>query len=758
MPQALLPLIPDGATTISDRMSIVRENGVWTYFNGVHPVFSHPETDRPSFRMFTAQMACLGGCRQSDIVRTFGVSANSVKRAVKKYREEGIDSFFQPRAVRGATVMTDDITRRAQELLDRGNSRNEVAAELGIKSDTLRKAIKLERLREPARPTTPDVARRTDEASDKSDRSAADVSAEMGVACTRPEDRVLAAVGALQGAPTEFEACRDVSFGGVLCGLPALAENGLFEHLQTSFPSLSGYYTTLQVVTLLAYMALCRIKTVEQLQYESPGELGKLMGLDRVPEVRCLRKKLSLLSEGDSPEKWAAILSREWLEAAPELAGTLYVDGHVRLYHGNQTELPRRYVSRQRLCLRGTTDYWVNDAVGQPFFVVERPIDQGMLEALQSDIVPRLLKEVPHQPTEQELKDDRYRHRFVIVFDREGYSPVFFNEMWTKHRIACITYHKHPKDSWPEDCFQETQVKLPNGEQPLLKLAERGSWIGDRKHGLWVREVRKLTETGHQVSLISSAYNQIALQDAAGMFSRWSQENFFRYMRQHYAIDLLSEYRTEDIPGTKRPVVNPAWRELDRRFRSLNGKLQQRRARFAAHSIHPEPDAANVPKWEQRKSELLEVVQQIEHEWEQVKEQRKQTPHHLDWDQLPRDDKFQQLAPSRKRLIDTVKMIAYRAETAMMTIVREILAREDDARSLLRDLFRTDADLTPDAAAGVLKVSVHGMANPRSNRAIRHLLDQLNAAEFLYPGTNLKLEYSLLGLPAEPTAEQTGAN
>ena len=156
-------------------------------------------------------------------------------------------------------------------------------------------------------------------------------------------------------------------------------------------------------------MALCRIKTVEQLQYQPPGELGKLLGLDRVPEVRCLRHKLAALSLDDGPEKWAGLLSRDWLKAEPELAGALYVDGHVRLYHGSQTALPKRYVSRQRLCLRGTTDYWVNDILGQPFFAVERPIDQGLLEVLQSDIVPRLLKEVPGQPTEAELKADRYR-------------------------------------------------------------------------------------------------------------------------------------------------------------------------------------------------------------------------------------------------------------------------------------------------------------------------------------------------------------
>jgi len=115
----------------------------------------------------------------------------------------------------------------------------------------------------------------------------------MGVACTRPIERVLASLGVLPGgATTEFQECRDVTFGGVLCALPALTANGLFTHLPSVFPNLGGYYTTLQIVTLLANMALCRIKTVEQLQHHSPGELGKLMGLDPVPEVRCLREKL----------------------------------------------------------------------------------------------------------------------------------------------------------------------------------------------------------------------------------------------------------------------------------------------------------------------------------------------------------------------------------------------------------------------------------------------------------------------------------
>lgn len=757
MPQALLPMIPHGATRINDLISVVRQDHQWAYFCGVQPVFQHPEDDRQSFRMFTAQLCYQGACTQAQIIRTFGVSKNSVLRSVAKYRREGIDGFYRPRRSRGSPVMTAEVTARAERLLNLGHARREVAEELGVKYDTLCKAINQGRVQQPALVSAeevslpPPVSHSPVAASDKSTRSDADAAAgdEMGIACTRPCERVMAAIGVLPGgATTQFQVCRDVSYGGVLCALPALAENGLFRHLE-SLPVLSGYYMKLHVILLLAYMALCRIKAVEQLQYETPGELGKLMGLDRIPEVRCLRKKLSQLSQNEAPQRWAGVLSKEWMEQNPELAGTLYIDGHVRLYHGQKTQLPRRYVARQRLCLRGTTDYWVNDALGQPFFCVERPVDHGLLEALRSDVVPRLLNEVPGQPPAEQLEADPYLSRFVIIFDREGYSPTFFREMWTEHRIACITYHKYPKENWPESEFTETPITMPGGEVLSLKLAERGSWIGDRREGLWVREVRKLTRSRHQTSLISTAYGQLGVENAGRLFSRWSQENFFRYMMEHFAIDALNEYRTEAIPGTNRPVVNPAWRELDRQHRSVKGKLTQRQARFAAVTLHPQAEESEIQKWERQKADLREQIEPLENELIALKERMKSTPKHLAWDDLPEDQKFERLAPSRKRLTDTVKLVAYRAETALAAIVREKLSHVDESRSLIRDLFRSDADIHPDEAAGVLAVRLHTLANPRSNRAIQHLLDRLNAAEFTYPGTNLRLAYSLSTPPAE---------
>ena len=737
MPQALLPLIPSGATRINNVWGVEKIDGRWFYFCGLNPVFIHAEEDRRSFRMFTSQLVYQGQCRQVEIIRAFGISRNSVSRGVQKFKEGGADAFFAARKGRGGSVFTEEVTARAQEQLNLGMSKKDVADKLDIKYDTCCKAVSQGRLSEPSK--SKDIV-----ASDKSTRSFEDASAQIGNACTRPIERVSAAFGRLpDGAPTLFESCRDVTFGGVMCALPALIASGLLRHVDPCLKTLTGYYTTLQVLILMAQMALCRIKTVDQLQYHSPGELGKSMGLDRVPEVRCLRAKLAELSKDNAPEKWSGLLCRDWMEASPELAGALYVDGHVRVYHGAKTKLPKRFVSRERLCLRGTTDYWINDALGQPFFVVNRPVDQGMLEALRTDIVPRLLEDVPGQPSDEELKENPLLHRFVIIFDREGYSPAFFKEMWEKHRIGCITYHKFPKGTWPKEWFKDTEVKMPTGELLTLKLAEMGSFIGDKKNGLWVREVRKLNKNSdHQTSLISSAVGAIATENAASIFSRWSQENFFAYMAKHYSLDLLSEHGTEEFPGIQQ-VVNPVWRELDRQNRSLKSKLTNRRSRYAALDLHPEMEDKKVTKWKRKKAELVEEIEHFENDLEQIKEKLGENPKHIDWHDMKEDDKFERLKPSCKHLTDTIKMIAYRAETAMVNTVREKLARKDDARSLIRDLCNSEADILPCIKTDTLTIRVHSMANPRSNRAIEHLLANLNDTEFNYPGTNLKMCFTM---------------
>lgn len=562
----------------------------------------------------------------------------------------------------------------------------------------------------------------------------------MGMACTDTVGRMLAAVG--HGpAGLRFEVCRSVTFGGVLCALPALVENGLLAHGGKLPPLSAGYYEQPHLLLLLAFMALCRIRTAEQLRYQPPGELGKLVGLDRVPEVRTLRQKLACWAQDPAAvAAWSTALSQQWLQMDPEAAGVLYVDGHVRVYHGQQAVLPRRYVSRERLCLRGTTDYWVNDQIGQPYFVVSSEFNTGMLEMLRTEIVPRLLADVPGQPTAEELQRDPRRHRFLMVFDREGSSPAFFQEMWQQHRIGCVSYRKQPLETWPEAEFGEQRVAMPGGGEVSMRLAERGiAWPA----GFWVREIRKLSATGHQTSLVTTAYSLADQRIAAYMFSRWSQENFIKYMMQHFAVDALCERGVEAVDET-REVVNPAWRQQDAQVRRRRQKLQQRQATYAAVELDDQLQSANIQRYQERKSQLREEIEELQQQLEQARNQRNALAHRIPVKDLPEPEKIKRLCPSRKQILDTIKMIAYRAETGLCALLRDEVGRLEDVRPLLRDLFRHDANLWPQPDHHRLTVELHHLANPQADRAAEKLFAKLNALECPYPGTQLVLHYKLV--------------
>jgi hypothetical protein len=212
----------------------------------------------------------------------------------------------------------------------------------------------------------------------------------------------------------------------------------------------------------------------------------------------------------------------------------------------------------------------VNAMDGRPFFVLSCAVDPGLLTMLREQIVPRLKADAPNQPSVEELQADRLLSRFTIVFDREGYSPSFFAQM-KEQRIAVVTYRKYSAAPWAEQEFRIHQVRLVSGDQVQLQLAERGVQLSN---DLWVREVRHRSPDGHQSALLSTDYRSDLSRIAAAMFARWSQENFFKYMRQHYNLDRLIEYGTEPIPDTTR-VVNPARRQLESQIRRQNGLLSR---------------------------------------------------------------------------------------------------------------------------------------------------------------------------------------
>ena len=768
--QSLLPMIPGGATPIAGILSVFHDtrDASWQYFFGTMPIFRHAQDDQASFKLITSQLITQGACRIVDVSRAFGVAEISVKRSVKAFRERGGHAFYQSgRRPRGGTVMTPEVIAQAQQLLDQGRSRRDIATELKIGLETLKKAIHSGRLKEtrPEPAPSPDSNAAPAPADSKSERSAAAAECPMGKACHREDERVAAALGLLSSASIRFEAARDLKYGGVLCALPALEAIGLFDCLDQHFTLPRGYYDVMHIVTILAFMALLRIKTNEQLRFEDPGELGRLLGLDRIPEVKILRAKIKAMCTEEASRAWLLQLAKRWMEESSDLAGVFYVDGHVRLYHGSRTELPRRFVSREKLCLRGITDYYVNDALGRPFFVVSKTVNEGMNAAIVDDILPQLLQDAP-QPDAAALQAKPWCPRLTLVFDRESSGRNLFEKLWTKHRVACVSYQKNVKDRWPETEFKELIIHMPDGEKTTMKLAERGTNIGTAKSPFWIKEIRKLTETGHQTSVITTDYSLTPEQVAARMFSRWSQENFFRYAGENFGIDRLTDYQLQEFPDPSKLVVNPERRRLDGEVRSLSQRLSKKKAEFASADIEagkvsgktageasgkPAPVSVAIA----RKAALLEDVEALDKELKELKLKRSAVAKHIPYQELPEDQKFKLLEPSRKIFSDTIKMVAYRSETAMASILKEILGRDEDARRLTKDIMSGEADLQPDPATGVLHVILHRLSNPQADAAARELLKTLNDTDCLYPGTEWRLRYRLVGDPLPPIEAAT---
>jgi hypothetical protein len=570
----------------------------------------------------------------------------------------------------------------------------------------------------------------------------------MGVATTNVLDRVMASVGLLPGGvAVRFEVCADVSRGGVLLALPALLVCGLLRHSAKYFHLPEGYYTLANIFLLLGLMTLNRVKSIEGLRRSAPGEWGKILGLDRCPVVETLRQKIKLITHsGPAVEQWAAALAQDWMQAESleqAAGGLLYlVDGHVRVYHGSQTKLPRHYVARQRLCCRATTDYWVNHPEGSPVFKINQAVDPGMVQVIREQIVPRLEADIPNQPTPEQLKADPFLGRFTLVFDREGYSPGLFRQMWDK-RIACQTYRKQPYEPWPQEEFVETPVRLNNGTTVRWKLAERGVLLGAKQsEQLWVREVRKLTERGHQTAVVGTQYRVDQGQIARDQFGRWSQENFFHYAGRSFDLDRLIDYQLEAVPETVE-VVNPRWRQLDSQVRRARAVLARQKGDFAALTLQGDIETDQVQEFLNRKQALQDQIQQQETQLTELKKQRREQKRKLPLAELPETERFEQLSHRSKHFIDTIKIIAYRAETALVHTLREKIQahHQDEARSLARQIFQTEANLIPDPQAKTLTVEIHGLSTPRDDAALEHLCAELTATETKYPGTDLRLIY-----------------
>jgi hypothetical protein len=555
----------------------------------------------------------------------------------------------------------------------------------------------------------------------------------IGVGATRIEDRVFAALG-LQNAEISFESSESVEYGGVLLLFPFLMANGLLSYKNYYSKRLSGYYDFDNVILTLAMMYLCRIKSIEQLKHFSPGEMGKLLGLDRIPEARCLRGIINELTVQERASEWNAYLSEQWINQ--EDTSIYYIDGHVQVYHGHLANLGKKHVSRQKLCLPGMVDFWVNNADGLPYFYVTGQVNEKLQEMITTQLVPRLLELTDGRVRQEDLDADQTLPRFTLVFDREAYSPAFFKHLWESFRIAVITYRKNVTDQWDEEDF--TVYDIDTDLETTMELCEKQVAL----NGVALREVRRLTDTGHQTSVITTNYKISTAMIALYMFSRWTQENFFRYMRQEYDIDRIIQYGVDELDNNIM-VVNREYSNITYRLKKLRERIARRQAKlYALVEQNIAGEIEQTGKNIEKQSFFRKEIESLEAEEQELLAQRALHPYKISIGEMPEHTRYNKLKTESKHLQNIIKIICYRAETAIANLLASYYQKSsNEIRALVKSIIFAKADLYPNYQTNTLTVRLNSLATPRDNSAVREICQTINDYEAIFPGTNLKMVY-----------------
>lgn len=537
-------------------------------------------------------------------------------------------------------------------------------------------------------------------------------------------DRLLAYLGLLNDATPLFRSGHHVPGAGVLLALSAMVATGVLTAARQVYGSLGPAFYGLRTTLLtLLLMALLRIKRPEALKEHSPTDLGRLLGLDRAPEVKTLRRKLTRLARLGGAERLGRLVAERRVAARGAALGFLYVDGHVRVYYGHRP-LPKTYVARRHLALPATTDYWVNDQQGEPLFVVTAEANAGLVRML-----PDLLREV------RALVGER---RVTVVFDRGGWSARLFADLLSQG-FDLLTYRKGRSRPVPRRRFQD-HVGLFDGREVRYHLADHGvRLLGGR---LRLRQVTRLQD-GHQTPIVTSRRDLPAVEVASRMFERWRQENFFKYLREEFLLDALVDYQIEPADPA-RAVPNPAWTAIDARLRAARAEISQLQQRYGAAALaNPERARPTMRGFKIAHGHVAQAIRAASRRARALERQRARIPRRIPVGQRTEEPVIK-LATERKHLTNLLKMVAYQAESDLVGLVAPHYKRhEDEGRTLVQTALASAADL--EVTETELRVTLAHLSSAHRSRAIAAVCQELNAMATVFPGTHLRLHYAVAG-------------
>lgn len=548
-------------------------------------------------------------------------------------------------------------------------------------------------------------------------------------------DRCLARLGLLDDAAPLFGDHQELPRAGVLLAVPVLQAHGGLEVFARLFGSIGpAFYGLRTTVMSLVLLALLRIKRPENVKEYSPEQLGHLLGLDRMAEVKTLRRKLTELAERRQGHALMNELARLRVAQNEERIAFLYLDGHVREYSG-QEPLAKTKKAQRSVATCAATDTWLHDADGAPLLLVTSEMNAGLTRVLEP--IVREAKAL--------LPGDR---RLTVVFDRGGWSMRLFARLEALG-VDIITYRKGKRRLVPRSRFRAQRV-LENGvektywlyDQPRVRVGRlrphrRRRACGDPEY-LWLRQITVLRDDGRQTVIVTNRTDLSAVEVVRRMFRRWRQENYFKYMSEEFALDALVEYGVEEVSAeATRP--NPARRRVAKQRQQAKAEVSRLRAELgAAAAANQEQQRPTMRGFKVAQAGLRQQLAQAEWHARDLAEQLRQLPKRVPAKGL------KTLKTEKKLIVDAIKIIAYQCETALQDCLHKHYARAgDEGRTLLQAAFQSSASL--EVTETELKITIASQSSPHRSAALAKLCGELDAEIVYYPGSNLRVRLAVAG-------------
>ncbi len=730
--QPVLPLLPARARSVGPSAGLLEgpDGGVVFVFGLA--TFSYASADQAGRRLAAVQLVTTKIASVAEVASAFGVNEATLWRWKRAFSSGGVVGLVAERpGPKRPSKLTGSLAARIVQLEATGLTLQQIGDRSGVSTATVRVALGRVTAHSQA-PVDSDVDGPKDDAMDDL--------VVLAAPAPRTTERVAARFGDLVEAPVVITEGARLPLAGLLLALPALEMTGLLPVATETFPPMSkGFYGLRATLLMGVFLALLREPRAEAATRIRPADLGRVLGLDRAPEVKTLRRKLSELAGYGKGAALQAALGAHHASARPEAVGFLYLDGHVRVYTGTR-ELPKTHIARMRIAGPATEETWVGDADGDPVMVITAAPSQSLAAEL-ARLLPDLRKIIGPG------------RRCTVVFDRGGYSPQVFTEIISAG-FDVLTYFK---GSWARsagEAFAAVDYTSPDGTAHTYDLAERLIDLpvparpqtgGQPASTLTLRLIVRRSPGGHQTPILTNRTDLSPAQVAYRMAARWRQENYFKYAREHFALDALDSYADQpDDPN--RLVPNPAKAHAGDQVNGARAQLVAAQSGVAdaiadAGIRARQPGSGGKATVDPAAGQALTAAIT---DLAAAKATSATTATHLPLGQVRPGSRL--LETETKLLTHAIRMSAYNTESALARLLRPHYARGDDeARALLREAFTLSGDLQ--ITGDTLHVRLDPASAPRRSNALAALCVELTDTATRYPGTDLTLAYSVKNHP-----------